>query len=174
MNCVEATSRRTRTPNSQYRLRQVTRDRHRAPFRSRPIPHPGAAQTQGMSQLVEPGRGFSDDPALLRFDIGALSHRFPANVSPKGPEDTALHHSASLTGSVRKNTPGVRTTSADVRLSSQNPLMSYETAHHSHGGRSNSMNPSESKMRTNRSASTGPGAIATSVPGVAKRTESTC
>jgi hypothetical protein len=52
-----------------------------------------------MGQMIELRRGVSNDPDLLRLDVGALSHRLPGIVN------TALHLSTSLTCSVIESRP---------------------------------------------------------------------
>lgn len=82
-----------------------------------------------MGQLVEPGRALPDDPALLWFDIGALSHRLPEEIAPERLEDTALQCSAPLARSVRQDRPDARSRRPVAKFRSYDPLMCDETAH---------------------------------------------
>lgn len=90
--------------------------------RSPLITHPASTQPQCMGQLIEPRRRFPDKLNLLRCNVGALSYCLPSNVPPGGIVDTALHHPAPLTCSVRKNRSNVRCLS--------NPPMCDQTVPH--------------------------------------------
>lgn len=58
-----------------------------------------------MGKLVETGRGLSDNPDLLRSDVGALSHGLPGDVPCERIVNAALHDSAALTSAVRNKRP---------------------------------------------------------------------
>jgi hypothetical protein len=78
-----------------------------------------------MSQLVEPGRGSSNNLNLLRPDVAALPQCLPGNSAFKRIK-TTLRRAAPLTGSVMKGPPGMR---RDINRPAQKPLMFDETAH---------------------------------------------
>jgi hypothetical protein len=97
----------------------------RAFFCSRTVARPGSTQSQRMSQLVEPGRGLSNNLNLLRPDVAALPQCIPGNSSFKRIK-TTLRRAAPLTGSVMKGPPGMR---RDINRPAQKPLMFDKTAH---------------------------------------------
>ena len=91
--------------------------------RACPVPGPASAQPQRMGQLVESGRRPSDNPDLLRSDVGALSHGLPGKVSGERIVDAALHDAAALAPSVRNKRPAIGF------FPRRYPLMREQTAH---------------------------------------------
>ena len=82
----------------------------------------GAAQAQGMRQLVEPGQGLPHDLGMLRLAVDTLPDRLPGHVLPRFIVGAALDSSAALAFP-----PGGE--GFDVEGFPHDPLVSEKTTH---------------------------------------------